>query len=233
MIPIIILAGGLATRLYPVTHTIAKSMIKIAGKPFIAYQLELLKSKGLDNVIICAGKHGEQIQEFIKNGEEYGLEVKYSFDGKILLGTGGAIKKALNFIENEFFIMYGDSYLDIDFQAIFKYFQSYNKLGLMTVHKNDNLWDKSNVIFKDGKLLKYNKKEYSPEMNYIDYGLGVLNKKSFDFFQNQNNFDLSELYMKLLEKEELIGYEVFDRFYEIGSFEGIKETEIFLKNKLV
>jgi len=231
MIPIIILAGGLATRLYPVTHTIAKSMIEISGKPFIAHQLKLLKSKGLEKVIICAGKHGEQIEKYVGSGTDFGLEVHFSYDGDTLLGTGGAIKKALNLLENEFFVMYGDSYLDIDFLTINKYFQGYNKLGLMTVLKNENLWDKSNVIFQDGKLLKYNKKESHPDMNYIDFGLGVLNKKSFDFFMERDKFDLAELYIKLLEKEELIGYEVFNRFYEIGSFKGIEETEFYLNQK--
>jgi N-acetyl-alpha-D-muramate 1-phosphate uridylyltransferase len=231
MFPLVLLAGGLATRLYPVTHSIAKSMIEIAGKPFISHQIELLKSKGIEKIIICAGKYGEQIQDFVGDGANFGLNVYFSFDGEKLLGTGGAVKKALNFVENEFFLMYGDSYLDIDFKAINKYFQGFDKLGLMTVLKNDNLWDRSNVIFKDGKLLKYSKKEYDSEMNYIDFGLGVLKKKSFEFYKETDTFDLSDLYSNLLEKEELIGYEVFNRFYEIGSFKGIEETEDFLNNR--
>lgn len=231
MFPLVLLAGGLATRLYPVTHNISKSMIEVARKPFIAHQLELLKKKGIEKIIICAGKLGEQIEEFVVDGNRFGIEVKYSFDGKKLLGTGGAIKKALNMIENEFFVMYGDSYLDIDFKAINKYFNSFGKLGLMTVLKNDNLWDKSNVVFSNNKLIKYDKKEHIPEMNYIDFGLGILKKESFDLFKDKDVFDLAELYMKLLEKDELIGYEVFNRFYEIGSFKGIEETEKYLNNK--
>jgi N-acetyl-alpha-D-muramate 1-phosphate uridylyltransferase len=231
MYPLVLLAGGLATRLYPVTHNIPKSMIEVAGKPFIAHQLELLKKKGIEKVVICTGKLGEQIEEFVGNGEKFNLDIKYSFDGERLLGTGGAIKKALNLIENEFFIMYGDSYLDIDFNAINKYFNRFGKLGLMTVLKNENLWDKSNVIFIDGKLIKYDKKNIIPEMNYIDFGLGILRKESFNLFENEEVFDLAEMYMKMLEQNELIGYEVFNRFYEIGSFKGIEETEKFFKNK--
>jgi N-acetyl-alpha-D-muramate 1-phosphate uridylyltransferase len=231
MFSLVLLAGGLATRLYPVTHNIPKSMIEIAGKPFIAHQLELIKKNEINKVVICAGKLGEQIEEYVGNGKKFNLEVKYSYDGEKLLGTGGAIKKALNLLENEFFVIYGDSYLDIDFNAINKYFIRFGKLGLMTVLKNENLWDKSNIVFKDGKLLKYDKKNHIPGMNYIDYGLGIIKKESFYLFKDKDEFDLAELYMKLLEKDELIGYEVFNRFYEIGSFQGIKETENYLKNK--
>jgi N-acetyl-alpha-D-muramate 1-phosphate uridylyltransferase len=231
MFPLVLLAGGLATRLYPVTHNIPKSMLEIAGKPFIAHQLELIKKNNIEKVIICAGRLGEQILDYVGNGDKFDLDVKYSFDGEKLLGTGGAIKKALNLLENEFFIMYGDSYLDIDFNAINKYFKRFGKSGLMTVLKNENLWDKSNIIFKEGKLLKYDKKNYLPEMNYIDFGLGIVRKGSFDLFNGIDEFDLADLYMKLLEKDELIGYEVFNRFYEIGSFKGIEETEKYSKNK--
>ena len=229
MLPLVLLAGGMATRLYPVTHSVAKSMIEIAGKPFICHQMELLKMKGIQKVVICAGKFGEQIMDCIGDGSKFNLNVLYSFDGDELLGTGGAVKKALKLLDNEFFIMYGDSYLDIDFLAINKYFHKFTKLALMTILKNDGLWDKSNVIFQNGELIKYSKKEFLPEMKYIDFGLGVLKKESFEHFSGKSKFDLAELYIYLLNKGELLGYEVFNRFYEIGSFKGIEETEVFLK----
>ena len=231
MYQLVLLAGGLATRLYPFTHTIAKSMIEIAGKPFIAHQLDLLCSKGIQKVVICAGNHGEQIKDYVGDGKSFNIEVVYSFDGNELLGTGGALKKALNLLENEFFVMYGDSYLDIDFLAINKYFKRFDRLGLMTVLKNDNLWDKSNVVFNGDKLVNYSKKEMLPEMNYIDFGLGILNERCFDAFYDKKKFDLADLYIDLLNKGQLLGYEVFNRFYEIGSFKGIEETDTFLKKK--
>jgi N-acetyl-alpha-D-muramate 1-phosphate uridylyltransferase len=233
MFPVVILAGGLATRLYPVTHKVPKSMIEITGKPFIAHQLELLKKNGIEQVVICAGKFGEQIEDYIGDGKKFGLEVKYSFDGDKLLGTGGALKKALNLLENAFFVMYGDSYLDIDFKAINKYFIRFNKSGLMTVLKNENLWDRSNIVFNDGKIIKYDKKFQTSEMKYIDFGLGILKKESFNLFYDMDIFDLADLYAKLVEKDELLGYEVFNRFYEIGSFNGIEETEKYLINKKI
>jgi len=224
-----ILAGGLATRLYPVTKTIPKSMIELSGKPFIWHQIELLKKKNITKVVICAGYLGEQIKDFLKYGNEYGISVDYSFDGDELLGTGGALKKALPLLGDIFFVMYGDSYLNTDFKVILGYFLSHDKMGLMTVYKNDNLWDKSNIIYSEGKILKYDKKDISKEMNYIDYGLGLLRKKAFQNIVENKVLDLADLYKELISREEMLGYEVKERFYEIGSPEGLKETEHYLK----
>jgi N-acetyl-alpha-D-muramate 1-phosphate uridylyltransferase len=225
---LILLAGGLATRLRPATLHIPKSLIDIDGKPFIHYQLELLKKQCISKVIICAGYLGEMIQQNIGNGDKFGLKIDYSFDGNELLGTGGAVKKALHLANDEFYIMYGDSYLNIDFKPINEYFNKLNKSGLMTVFKNDNRLDKSNIIFKNGSIIKYDKKSYTPEMKYIDYGLGVLTKKSFIDFADVNKFDLADVYMKLVNKNDIAGYEVFNRFYEIGSIQGLKETTEYL-----
>jgi NDP-sugar pyrophosphorylase family protein len=228
---IIILSGGLATRLKPLTLKIPKSLLEINGKPFIHHQLELLKKQNISNVIICAGYLGEMIQENLGDGDNFGLNILYSFDGDELLGTGGAVKKALNILNEAFFVMYGDSYLNIDFKPINEYFDKFAKTGLMTVFKNDNKWDKSNIIFENGTITRYDKNQYVPEMKYIDYGLGLLTKRSFDSFKGKNKFDLAEVYMKLLNKNELLGYEVKERFYEIGSFEGLKEIKEYLTVK--
>lgn len=221
---IAILAGGFATRLYPITKKIPKSLIEIAGKPFIVHQLELLERNKIEKVILCVGYLGEMVQDYIKDGSEFGLEIGYSFDGKNPLGTGGAIKKALTILSDNFFVMYGDSYLNIEFKPINEYFASANSLGLMTVLENENMWDVSNVVFKEGKILKYDKKNLSDDMKYIDYGLGILNKKAFDLFNNSEKFDLADVYKELVSREELAGYVVNKRFYEIGSKEGLEET---------
>jgi NDP-sugar pyrophosphorylase family protein len=228
---IVILAGGLATRLRPITSTIPKSLLEINGKPFIDYQLELLRKQNITNVIICAGFMGEEIRKYVGDGDKYGLKISYSFDGDKLLGTGGAVKKALNLINGTFYVMYGDSYLNIDFGSINQYFNKFDKSGLMTVYKNDNKWDKSNIIFENGKIVNYDKKVYVPEMKYIDYGLGIFTEKSFTSFRDKEIFDLSDVYTDLLQNDNLIGYEVKERFYEIGSFEGLKETTEFLSGQ--
>lgn len=229
---LVLLAGGLATRLRPVSENIPKSLIPVAGKPFIEHQLNLFKQNRIKNVVICLGYLGEKVVEYISDGKKFGLNVRYSFDGDILLGTGGAILNAFNLLEDIFFVMYGDSYLDINFCDISEYYLSCGKLALMTVYKNFNKWDSSNIIFKNAKIIKYSKVNIDNDMNYIDYGLSILSKDAFNLYQSGNIFNLTELYEVLIEKDELSGYEVDKRFYEIGSFEGITETENYLKTKL-
>ncbi|GHV83989.1 D-glycero-D-manno-heptose 1-phosphate guanosyltransferase [Spirochaetia bacterium] len=229
MLPVIILAGGLATRMRPVTETIPKAMIDVNGKPFIHHQMMLLQKNNVRHTILCLGYLGEQIQNYIKDGGGYGIKVEYSFDGDKLLGTGGAIKKIGRILPETFFILYGDSYLDIDYQNVEDAFISSNKKGLMTVFKNDDNFDTSNVIFKNNQIVTYNKKQKSRDMNYIDYGLGILHRSVFDSFPANKPFDLAEIYEQLSGEKQLAGYEVFERFYEIGSPAGLED----LRKKLI
>lgn len=232
---LVLLAGGKATRLRPVTETIPKSLLEVAGKPFIDHQIDLIKKNNITNVTVCIGYLGVQLREYAGDGSRYGLKIDYSFDGETLLGTGGTIKNAFPLLDDKFFVMYGDSYLTADFQKVSDYFLSKNKAGLMTVYKNENKWDKSNIEFMKGDIVRYDKKVTDYKMNYIDYGLGILTKKAFDDFKDENIFDLESVYQVLITKHELLGYEVSERFYEIGSFKGLEETQIFigksLKNK--
>jgi MurNAc alpha-1-phosphate uridylyltransferase len=228
---IVIIAGGLATRLYPITKTVPKSMLEVAHEPFISYQLKLLKKKGMERVVICSGYLGEQIQKYVGNGSQYGLEVLYSFDGEKLLGTGGALKKALPLVGDIFWVMYGDSYLDTDYQAILCYFLSLDAKGLMAVHKNENRWDRSNVLYDNGVILAYDKKDPTTEMKHIDYGLAILRKGVFTSFIMIEVFDLADLYVSLVDKREMLGYEVKERFYEIGSHDGLEQTKNYLERK--
>lgn len=225
---LILLAGGKATRLRPVTETIPKSMLEVAGRPFIAHQLELAKSKGIDKIVLCASYLGEMIEQYAGDGSKFGVELEYSFDGDELLGTGGAVMKALEKVKGEFFVMYGDSYLNTDFESINEYFFSQDKPALMTVFRNDGKWDKSNVCYRDGRIITYDKVNRTPDMQYIDYGLGILSEQCFKEFRTRRVFDLAEVYSRLLEKNELAGFEVKERFYEIGSFEGLNETSEYL-----
>jgi N-acetyl-alpha-D-muramate 1-phosphate uridylyltransferase len=225
---LVLLAGGLATRLKPVTETIPKSMIEVAGKPFIEHQLLLLKKNGIPNVIICAGKFGEMIREFTDKNNSFDLNIKYSFDGSELLGTGGAVKKALEVAGDNFFVMYGDSFLTTNFCETGEYYISRKAKGLMTVYRNENKFDKSNIEFADGKIIRYDKKLTDGKMKFIDYGLGIFSRSAFDEFKEQEVFDLEKVYQSLLSKNELAGFEVKERFYEIGSFQGLEETDKFL-----
>lgn len=232
MLPLALLAGGLATRLYPLTETIPKSMIEVAGEPFIAHQLRLLHQQNIRDVVICAGFLAESIRAYVGSGNAFGLNVTYCLDGERLLGTGGALKQALPFLGDAFFVMYGDSYLPTAFAPVDQFFrQAASMQGVMTVFKNDGIWDRSNVLFHDGRILAYDKRHPVPEMHHIDYGLGILTPEAFDAWPAGSAFDLAQVYEGLLQQDRLAGYEVVERFYEIGSSEGLQETSMMLSSQ--
>ena len=240
-IPVAILAGGLATRLRPITEKIPKSLLPVAGKPFLAHQLELLHARGIRHAVLCIGYLGEMIQREFGNGKAFGVRLDYSFDssrrsaakadGPKLLGTGGAIKRALPLLGNEFFVLYGDSYLPVDYRPIADFFRRSGKLGCMTVYRNEGRYDTSNVVFRDGGIAVYDKKNRPAEMRHIDYGLSLFKASVFESYSAGQPFDLAEVMGKLVRERQLAGYEVRERFYEIGSPAGLAELESLLQSK--
>lgn len=227
--PVIILAGGLATRLRPLSETIPKSMVDINGKPFIDHQLAWLKREGIQDVIIAAGYLGEMLATHVGDGHRYGLKVQFAFDGKELVGTAGAIRNIKDQLPEKFFVLYGDSYLQCDFTSIQHSFDLSHKLALMTVYENRNSGDKSNVEFSNEEIVCYDKAHPTDRMHHIDYGLGLFNKKVLDLIPMQGAYDLANLYKLLIDRKALAAYEVNARFYEIGSYQGISDTTDFLK----
>lgn len=230
-LPVAVVAGGLATRLRPITQKIPKSLIDVAGRPFVARQLDYLQRQGVTRVVLCLGYLGEQIEAFVGDGSAFGLEVRYSWDGPHLLGTGGALKQALPLLGEQFFVFYGDSYLPIDFRAVERNFFASGKPALMTVLKNGDQWDKSNVLFRDGVIVEYNKQIPRQEMAHIDYGLGVLSASVLEDASVNKPFDLADIYHELSVQGLLAGHEVFERFYEIGSPKGLEETTKYFKKE--
>lgn len=229
-LPVAILAGGMATRLRPITATIPKALVDVAGKPFIVRQLGYLRQQEVTHVVLCLGYLGEKVKAVVGDGSAFGLDVRYSWDGQRLLGTGGALKQALPLLGEKFFVFYGDSYLPIGFRAVERDFLASGKPALMTVLKNGDQWDKSNVLFRDGCITEFNKRTPRPEMAYIDYGLGVLSASVLEKAPANEPFDLGDIYHELSLRGLLAGHEVFERFYEIGSHEGLEETiEYFRK----
>jgi MurNAc alpha-1-phosphate uridylyltransferase len=228
MLDIAILAGGLATRLRPITDVIPKSLIEIHNRPFIDWQLRLLSQKGIEKIVICLGHKSEMIQDFVGNGARYGVEILYSNDGPSQLGTGGAIRKALPFLGDEFMVMYGDSYLPTDFGVLEGAFRSAKKPALMAVFHNSGAYDDSNVLFVDGELKRYSKHDPVQKMSHIDYGLSIFSSSVFSSFPLDLPLDLSEICENLCDSGSLAGYEVRERFYEIGSVEGIQEFSEYI-----
>mgnify|MGYP000985144894 CR=1 FL=1 len=228
MFTIAILAGGLATRLRPITEKIPKALVPVGGEPFVFQQLKLLKSRGVENVVLCAWYKGEMIREEVGSGSQYGMKVEYSFDGDQPLGTAGAIRKALPLLGESFFVLYGDSYLPCDYQAIQASFVEQAQPGLMTVYKNTLELDRSNVELLDGKIKRYVKGSQDPSLTYIDYGLGVFNAEAFSGVPLNRNIDLVSVYQDLLSNHQLATFETHERYYEIGSHKGLQELDRLL-----
>jgi len=228
-LPVAILAGGLGTRLYPLTERLPKALVEINGEPFLAHQLRLLRARGIDRVVLCIGQHGERIRDYAGDGARFGLSIDYSPDGAVLLGTAGAVRKALPLLGDAFFVVYGDSYLPCSYGDVAEAFRAAGQPGLMTVYRNEGRWDASNVEFTEGRIMAYDKKNRTERMQYIDYGLGIFTRAAF---ADAAYTDLADLYGDLLRRNELAAYEVKERFYEIGSFEGIAELSRHLKGGL-
>jgi NDP-sugar pyrophosphorylase family protein len=230
-LPVALLAGGLATRLRPLTERIAKVLVPVAGKPFLAHQLALLRGQGLTRVVLCVGHLGEMVVEQFGDGRALGMSLEYSFDGPQLLGTGGALKHALSKLGESFFVLYGDSYLLEPFVPISEFFLKSGKLGCMTVYRNEGRYDTSNVVFANGEIQVYDKKRCRPEMRHIDYGLSLFRAAAFERWPEDQPFDLADVMTRLVADRQMAGWEVTERFYEIGSPQGLAELEQLLATK--
>jgi N-acetyl-alpha-D-muramate 1-phosphate uridylyltransferase len=226
--PVVILAGGLGTRLGALTTARPKCLVEIHGEPFARHQLRLLRDQGVRRVLFCVGHLGEQVRAAVGNGSDLGIQVDYAFDGPRLRGTAGAIKRCLDRLPESFFVMYGDSYLPCAFEEVEETFSREGRAGLMTVHANKGRWDASNVEFRDGRIAAYSKTERTERMRHIDYGLGMFHRRAFARVPEDRAFDLATLYQDLLKRGELSAHEVAERFYEIGSPSGLEETRNYI-----
>jgi MurNAc alpha-1-phosphate uridylyltransferase len=233
MLPLAILAGGYATRLGSLTKDFPKCLIEINGRPFVDWQLDLLVKKGYTKFVFCVSHKSDLILNHLGDGSDRSIEIQYSFDGNTQLGTGGAIKKALPILGGEFGVIYGDSYLPIDYFKVEQHFIKSRSESLMTIYKNENRFDTSNVEFFNGKIIDYKKGKKNCKMQYIDYGLSFFRAPTFHQWNNRSSFDLSNVLHKLAKGNQLDGYEISDRFYEIGSFRGIEEFSHYLREEQI
>lgn len=221
----IILLGGIGTRVRKYTTNKPKCLIDIHGKPFLYYQLKYLKKNKINNVILSSGYKSYMVKNYIKKNIKF-INVKIVNDGKNLLGTGGAINKSIQNLKNYFYVIYGDSYLNFELQNL----NIHKKFSIMAIFKNENKYDKSNVE-KKSNLIIYDKNKKNNNQKYIDYGVSLLNKKIFNGIKKNTRFDLSILLEKISKKSQLKGYIVKKRFYEIGSYNGIRDFKKYIKNE--
>jgi NDP-sugar pyrophosphorylase family protein len=220
--PVCILAGGLGTRLGERVRDTPKPLIEVAGKPFLVHQFDLLRASGAKRVVLCVGYLGERIEAAIGDGRAYGLEVRYRYDPPGLAGTAGAVRAALDDLDDRFLVLYGDTYLRVDYAAVEA--ASHGWPALMTVLENAGRWDRSNVVYRDGRVLRYDKRAPEPDMRWIDYGLSVLTAGALA----GGAADLADVMHELAEQGRLGGYLATERFYEIGTPESLAEADAFL-----
>jgi N-acetyl-alpha-D-muramate 1-phosphate uridylyltransferase len=226
-----ILAGGLGTRLRPLTNKIPKPMVLVNGKPFLEHELRMLKSKGFDDFLLCVGYLGNAIENYFGSGEKLGAKISYSYDGESLKGPAGALKNAEPLLKEIFFVTYADAFLELDYRRILERFSSSNTLGLMVVFENHNRFGKSDLAVKNGLVTKYNKTMQTPDMVWINYGVSLLRKKAMDLIPKKGQVGEEEFYAKLIREKELLAYETKERFYEIGTPESLGEFEKYLARK--
>ena len=228
MLPVAILAGGLATRIRPITNAVPKSMIDINGQPFLEWQLQLLEKNNCETVVLCVSHKAQIIEDFVTNRPLSKMEIQLSWDGEKQLGTGGALAKAMEKLGSAFLVLYGDSYLPLNYEEVANHFLKSNKLGLMTVMKNELGLESSNVILENGFVSKYSKHSPEKSMEYIDFGLGAFRSDSFSHLNLNEPTDLSVIQADLATRNELVGFEVKERYYEVGSFQGIRDFQKYV-----
>ena len=225
----VFLAGGLATRLRPLTYKIPKFLVPINGRPFLHYQLELVKSYGISNILILTGYLGKQIEDYLGDGSKLGLGISYSYEENPL-GTGGALKKAETMLEDAFLVINGDTYLDFDYKGLIDYFYTQAKIGVLTVYPNSEKIAPNNVKINAANLVIAYSKKSNAAMNCVDGGVMVLKKEITNFIEAGKKVSLEEnIFSKLIENKELSAYPVNQRFYDMGTFEGLKLLEEILK----
>jgi len=228
---IVILCGGLATRLSHLTKYTPKSMVEIEGKTFLEYQIENLKKQSIKDIVLCVGHLSEKIEEYFGNGEKFDVNIRYSYDKEKLLGAIGALKNAEHLLKDTFFIIYGDSYINVDFHKIRDHFTQHDKPALMVVYKNQDKYDRSNLIVQDNMVIGYGEKERTRDMIYVDYGTSVLRKSVLENIPKDTPYSTEQFFSELVKKRELMAFEVQERFYHIGDLEALEEFRSHIRTK--
>ena len=227
----VILCGGLGTRLGDLSKNTPKSMIDINGKHFLEYQIENLKKSSIKDIVLCVGYLSEKIESYFGDGKKFGVNIRYSYDGDKPLGPIGALKNAEPLLDYIFFIMYGDSYLSVDYKKVYGFFINHDKLGLMVVYKNFDKYDKSNIAIKGDLVVGYGKNNTTDDMIYIDYGTSLLRKKALNLIQENKMYTTGEFFSELIKNKELLCFETKKRFHHIGNPESLEDFSNFIRRQ--
>jgi N-acetyl-alpha-D-muramate 1-phosphate uridylyltransferase len=226
-----ILAGGLGTRLRPLTEKVPKAMVSVNGRPFLEYELELLKRNKVTDIVLCLGYLGEQVEEHFGDGRRFGVKIRYSHDGKELLGPIGGLKTAEHLLGDEFFVTYGDAYLRMNYEEMMAVLNQSKKLATMAVYKNEGRFGRSDIIAKNGFVVAYDKTRSLSGMLWVNFGVSALKKEALSEVEPGRYCDEETFYGALIKRKQLVSYQTYDRFYEIGSPQGLDEFARFIAEK--
>lgn len=228
------MAGGLATRLRPLTNDIPKSLILIQGKPFLQYQIELLTRYDIKDIVLCVAYMGKKIEDYFGDGNKFGVKITYSYEKNKLLGTGGALKLVEPYLNENFFLLWGDSYVRLNYKEMHDFhLKNTNDFDVtIAIFYNIRNYDKSNIIYERGRIKKYEKNS-KDEMKYIDAGIMVFNKKILKRIPSGKVFQIEDLFHKLAKEEKLKPFLIKKRYYEIGSLKGLNQFKKFVKRNQV
>lgn len=205
-------------------------MVPVCGRPFMEYQLELLSHSGVDDLVICLGHLGHIVEQYFGDGRRFGIRIRYGYERDRLLGTAGAVKNVEEILRDVFFVVNGDTYPVIDLTHVMQHFLGHDRVGLMMVFRNDNRWDRSNVILDGSFVRVYDKEQALPGMVCIDFGVSVFRRVALAHIPAGTRVDLSVVYNALIERQQLLAYETAQRFYEVGSHEGLREFEALVQS---
>ena len=231
MVPVAILCGGKGTRIAALAGDLPKALVPVVGEPFLAHQLRWLRSSGATNVVLLTGYRGDAIRAYVQDGSAFGLCVRYSEDGEMLRGTGGAVKRALPLLGPHFLTLYGDSLVSADLAAVSAALVAPYE-GVMTVFRNDDRGLPSNVVLDGERVRAYDKKAAPGTMTHIDYGINAFDASAFDTVSDERPVDLAEVHRAMIARGTLRAFPVTERWYEIGSPEGLAETERFIRTRM-
>lgn len=220
---VVILDGGMGTRIRPLTEGQPKAMIMVEDKPFLEYQIELLRKNRVAEIVICVGHLADHIKDYFGDGAGFGVDIRYSEEKGKLLGMAGALKNAEPLLAEEFLAMNGDSYLLLDYAEIMSCFKKRGELGLMVAYRNHDRYRASNVAIEGELVTVYDSNKISPEMTHIDAGLWAFRKRALSLIPPRCPVSQEQFFRKLIEGNHLLAFEVSQRFYEIGSFSGLAE----------
>jgi NDP-sugar pyrophosphorylase family protein len=225
------LVGGLGTRLGRLTREVPKPMVLVNGKPFLEHEIGLLKRSGIEDFVLCVGHLGEKVEGYFGDGREWGVRVRYSHDGPRLMGPAGALKGAEPLLGDAFFVTYGDAYLRADYRGIMRALLESDRLGVMAVYENHGRYGRSDVVVRDGRVVRYDKKGQGDGMSWVNFGVSALRKRALTLVPSGRECGEEEFYGELIKRDELLAFPVEERFYEIGTPDSLKEFERFISSQ--